>query len=137
MQIKRQIIGDLMRLIILVSLLIILIITTAFISFLKISSTSTDLLNNLETLEEYVHLEQWEKAIKTGHKINQQWDQANSFFSLMIDHEQLHDLNIIITRISSLIEHRQKEKTITEIRIARKLIENIPEEEKPLLKNIF
>ena len=126
-----------MKVIILVIILLIIIFLGAIGGYQLISRETANLIEHFDQLEKDIETNNWQQAKFTGQQIVEQWEQANKIFSLMIDHGQLHDLSISISRIDILIQLEEKQKIIPELFIARDLIKNIKEEEKPLLHNIF
>lgn len=126
-----------MRTLTIVSILMVLIFSGAFYGFYKVYTISHDLNNSLEQLERDIRKGKWEQAQDTNRKVEKHWEQADRIFSYIIDHEQLHDLNISLSRISGLLELKDYQGLLPEIKIARSLIQSVYEEEIPLPKNIF
>ena len=126
-----------MRTLIIVTILMLLIFSGALYGFYSVYSLSRELSNSLEQLENHIREGRWQQADNTNEKVTKQWEKADRVFSFIIDHEQLHDLNITLSRITGLLEQKDRKRLLPEIKIARNLVHNIYEEEKPLPQNIF
>ena len=118
-------------------ILMVVIIAIAVGSLFFILSVSNNIFNNLEKLEKNVSTENWDEAEITFKKIQKEWEKGKSFFPLLVDHANLHDLNITLTRISSLLRVRFKREILPEISVAKELSKEIYQQEKFSLKNVF
>ncbi len=126
-----------MRRVIIISIMFIAIITAAVASFYTIQSLANNLTDTLDQLEKEINNEEWSQAENLNNNLKNDWERAERVVTLFIDHADLRDLNISLNKISFLIEIEEKNELLTEISIARDLIQNIPEEEKLLLRNVF
>lgn len=91
----------------------------------------------LADLERSVQNSNWARAEKNSIILNNTWQQRQRYILLMKDHGELHDLDITLTRIKTLIKMKNSETLLTEISVARKLVSNIRDQEKFSPGNIF
>ena len=118
-------------------ILMIVILALGVSSLFYILSVTNNLSNNFKKLEIYINGEEWDQAYKIFKIIEKDWEKANSFFPILVDHANLHDLNITVTRISSLLKLKNKKELLPQISIAQKLSREIYHQEKFSFKNIF
>lgn len=126
-----------MRVYLVVFILMIIVFGGAIAGYFTISSTTDSMINILEQLKEEVEAGNWDQARQTQKQVLNEWDRANTIFSYLVDHEQLHDLDIKLHRLSGQLKFEQKSRILPEIEISLDLVKNIMDEQKPLLKNIF
>lgn len=96
-----------------------------------------DLTDLLDQLQKEIDKDNWVAAEEMKKDIAEKWEYAHSLFPVLLDHAEFHDLSITLTRIMALIELEQKNKLIPEIAVARRLIQEVTEQEKLKLENIF
>ncbi len=93
-----------MRSLILIIIVLLILFSASFTGYHLVASISTDILDDLEILEEHITAGNWEEAREKEKEITAHWDKANAIFPIIIDHEQLHDLHITLARVSALLE---------------------------------
>ncbi|MEJ6949769.1 DUF4363 family protein [Natronospora cellulosivora (SeqCode)] len=123
--------------IIAVILLIIFIFTLAIYGYNKLSAYAEDIYILLNDLENNIKNDNWDMANIHKEKLKEKWDESQKRIALMIDHTDFHDLNIVMTEIYFLIEQRERDKVLREITIAKELTQQLAEQAKPILENIF
>lgn len=126
-----------MRLITGVIIMLIVITIMSIITNHYIITTSNNVHNLLVKIENNIHNNNWQNVLLLNKKLNKKWDKAQNIIPILIDHAELHDLEITLARISSLIQQKNKGKIFAELSIAKKLIKNIQDQEKLNFKNVF
>ncbi len=120
-----------------VLIMLIIIFSIAYAGNNYLENSTSKLKNILLNLKNYTILNKWEKAKSLDIKINNKWNSLSKIIPILKDQGELHDLEITLTRISVLINQKNKKELLSEIAIARKLLTAIYEQEKLLLENIF
>lgn len=120
-----------------VSLLVIMIILLLIGSYFLISKYAENIMVNLDDLDKASKDEDWLTASIIEKKLNKNWVKAKRILPMMIDHIELHDLEIFIARKSALIELKDKQRLLIEISAAKELIKNIQLQQKLSIRNIF
>ena len=109
----------------------------AVFSYYTINSTTETMIQNLEQLKQEVEEENWDKARQTQQQLLSDWDRADRIYSYLVDHEQLHDLDIKLHRLTGQLEFEDPKHIIPDLNVSLDLVNNIRKEEKPRLENIF
>ncbi|MFW6380914.1 MAG: DUF4363 family protein [Bacillota bacterium] len=120
-----------------IGFMLVLIVTIALMGYKQIADNSQEIHTLLGKLEIATTDNNWHDAREYNRKLQKKWNQALRLLPALIDHEELHDLEIGLARISVLVEEQQKPLLLPEISVARRLIKNIQNQEQPRLKNIF
>lgn len=120
-----------------VTIIIIFIVLLSLGGIFYVNNTTAGLNEDLSVMEESINNGQWNKARETFKKVNKSWEQATNIFPLILDHAELHDLEITLARIESYIEQKDKANILPEIKISLELLKNIKKQQKMSLQNIF
>jgi hypothetical protein len=127
-----------MRLSISITIMLILIIIASIGGYYIIVVLANNVGKELEILQDYIDKEKWKEARKSSMDLLKKWNKSQYFMTILVNHSELDELEVRLAKISSMINIKANKKEILpEIAIARKLIENIPEQEKLSIKNIF
>ncbi len=117
--------------------MLIIIFFVAFTANNYLKNSTEFLKNDFQNLRHYTVSSNWEKASNINNKINVKWEKVSKIIPILKDQGELHDLEITLTRISSLLEQKNQKDLLLEISVARKLLTAIYEQEKLSLENIF
>lgn len=126
-----------MRLITWVIIILVMITIISTMGYRYLLTTSDNLNQLLVKIKTGIHNNNWKQVKQLKRQLNTKWNQAQNIVPTLINHSELHDLEITLARISTLVEQKSKEKLLPEISIARKLTKNIKGQEKLNLRNIF
>ncbi len=98
---------------------------------------SQGLYASLEQLKTAVEEEEWEKASLDLQQLDKNWKKADAWWTPLMDHRELDQLDQTITRIDGFVRQRQQEDAFVEINVSRRLVERIQERENLSMRNIF
>ncbi|MCK8816547.1 DUF4363 family protein [Natroniella sulfidigena] len=118
---------------------ILLVITLSLVSYgyIATNNRADQLISKLNALEDNLNNNHWENIKNNTESLNQAWEEANFTWSILMDHNEIDKLDLSISKIISLIELEEKEKALTELRIAKELARQMPSNEKIRIENIF
>jgi len=117
--------------------MLIIIFSIAYTANKYLEDSTMKLKNDLLNLKKIATLNNWEKANHLDTEINNKWHNISKIIAILKDQSELHDLEITLSRISFLVNQKNKKELLLEITIARKLLTAIYEQEKLSLENIF
>ncbi len=120
-----------------IAILVIFIFIAALMASQEVSESYQQLDTLLLELRNEVLEENWSSAKNTGEKLDLTWTQIMRYLPTLIDHSEVHDLEIRLALIITHLEYQKKDHLLPEIAVARELASNIKEQEKLSLKNIF
>jgi ABC-type transport system involved in cytochrome bd biosynthesis fused ATPase/permease subunit len=122
-----------------IGIMLLLIVVLSFSAYMyKLTNDlSQDLSASLEQLKQAVEEGEWEKAAKDLQQLNRSWKKADAWWTPLMDHRELDNLDQTITRVSSFIQQRKQEEAFVEISVSRRLVEKIRERESLSMRNIF
>ena len=122
-----------------IGITILLIITLAITAYgyTFTMNSAEDMLNNLTELESSVEENEWAQAKQQIDELISNWEEINSIWGLLLDHTEMSKLDISINRINKLIELEDQEKTLVELALTKRFLQQIPENEYPRFTNIF
>lgn len=126
-----------MKVLIGVLILVTLTIILSFYGYNLIVHYTDNLVGYFDDLEKAVKNGDWSQAKITKKKMNSYWFETKKFLPAVIDHGELHDVEIFIARISTLIELKEQEKVLIEISGAKEILNHIPIQEKLTIRNIL
>lgn len=126
-----------MKLIIGIVLLVVAINVFAFLNLHYTMSFSEEIIDTLEILREKVEREDWDKTPGSINLLEKQWENADAWWTPLMDHREIDLLEQTIVRVIQNIELKQKNEALVEIALAKRMTKNIMEKEQPSIKNIF
>ncbi|MCK8825160.1 DUF4363 family protein [Fuchsiella alkaliacetigena] len=122
-----------------IGITILLIITLAITAYgyTFTMNSAEEMLNDLTELENSIETNNWPQANKEVDELISKWEEINSIWGLLLDHTEMSKLDISINRINKLIELEDQEKTLVELALTKRFLQQIPENEYPRFTNIF
>jgi hypothetical protein len=126
-----------MRKLLPITILFIAILSLGIWSYLRIDTTSKELLSRLDTIEALVKEEDWNGAKEATSQLKEEWDEVQSFWSIFLNHKEMDNIDLSISKLSKLIASENSLMLPSELATLRLFIGHIPERESLSLKNIF
>lgn len=126
-----------MKVLLSVSLLVLLTIILAIGSYYMIENYVDLIQGDLNELELATSNNDWDQAEIIDKKLVKNWTKAHNFFPILIDHSELHDMEIFMAHQTMLIERKEKGELLVEISAAKELIQNISLQQKLTISNIL
>ncbi len=129
--------GEFMKLNIFIIFLLLFIILISFVGYNLTENKVENLKKYLDIIQNDINESNWQKAESNIQKLNNDWKIIRKNFSLIIDHEALHDLDLSLTRLELYLKQKNKKKCGLEIHLSKKLLDDVKYKEKLSLENIF
>lgn len=126
-----------MRMLVFALLIFALLLGFGTYSYYYINDTASALLDSLDPLEENVWSGNWYEAEKKFAMLRAAWDETSPKWTSLLDHQELDNINITMTRVGKFMETKDMPGFMSELAELRMLIEHIPEKEAISIANIF
>lgn len=120
-----------------------MIILTAFIIGMSVftqwllNKDSLRLEQPIEEIEKSAKLEDWNQSEHNLKKVNDIWSQVKGTWSALIDHQEIDNIDVTLSRLEMLVQAKDVPSLLSEAAALRKYIGHIPAKEKLSLENIF
>lgn len=124
------------RMIVLMAVITALIIVSGLLAHRSVRDDSVKLEKNIETVQDSIRAEKWDSASDALDRIRNDWT-AIKTWSALIDHEEIDNIDITITRLEALLEAKEAASALSEAAALRRLVTHIPEREKLSMENLF
>jgi len=124
---------------IVIAALIIFMVLVGFaaFSFYYLSNTANTLLTDVESVEKSVQAKDWQQAEKKFGELDLSWERTSGIWARLIDHQELDNINITMSRIEKFIETKNLTGFMPESAELKLLFKHIPEKEALNLENIL
>ncbi len=120
-----------------------LVILTAFIilsglyAYKLLDDDSIKLAKTIDEIIESSKSGDWERSANEMHKIDSDWRNMKHAWSSLIDHEEIDNIDVTLSRLQILNEVKDITSLLPEAAALKKLISHIPEKESLTIDNIF
>lgn len=121
--------------IILSVLIVILVGSYVFYNYIETSSSFID--KELRVLDTDIRNSKWNSASSGILIVENKWDKMKDRWALLIDHQEIDNINISMSKIKQYIEAKDAVDSLAEISALKLLFEHIPEKESLSVKNIL
>ncbi|NLH96978.1 MAG: DUF4363 family protein [Clostridiaceae bacterium] len=129
--------GIMTRMIVLMAVITALIIVSGLLAHRSVRDDSVKLEKNIETVQDSIRAEKWDSASDALDRIRNDWTAIKKTWSALIDHEEIDNIDITITRLEALLEAKEAASALSEAAALRRLVTHIPEREKLSMENLF
>jgi len=102
-----------------------------------LAATSRDLESRISEIEESTKAGNWVKAKEGIEAIEANWQQVEKSWSILLDHIEIDNIDISLSKISRYIESENTSLALAEVATLKMLITHIPEKESFRLTNIL
>ncbi|WP_298198021.1 DUF4363 family protein [Desulfosporosinus sp.] len=126
-----------MRTLLTIVVIVMLLLGGSFTSYRYIQTTTQTAGEHLELLEQSISIEKWEGAQKELSTVQQSWEKNNTWWSILLDHEEIDTINICLSRLESLLARQDVTLSLAEVSTLKLLFENLHDKEKFTLKNVL
>ncbi|MGI6686363.1 MAG: DUF4363 family protein [Bacillota bacterium] len=122
-----------------ISLLVIFIgvLGLGFFIISSLSHSAVDISENLTQVSHAINEEDWPKAKEQFSQVKEKWNQHKQWWAMIIDHHEIDNIEISLTRTDEYLSHQDLSLTAGELAVLKHYLEHIPETEKVSWKNIF
>lgn len=117
--------------------IIVLIIVLDLISYKYLDKTSNNLSDMINFVQSDIEKENWSKAEKNIDTMEKEWDKVNKKWAILIEHREIDEIEMNMTRLKSHIDTKNKDLSLAELKSLKMLIKHIPLNEKLSIENIL
>ncbi len=117
--------------------LLAIILTFSIYMYNLTSDLSEDLSYDLEQLKQQVERENWDETALYLEKLNKNWDRADAWWTPLMDHREIDQIDQTIIRVIGFVHQHRKEDALLEITVAMKMVERVLEMEGVGIKSVF
>jgi len=117
--------------------IVLLLLGGSFTSYRYIQTTTHTTGIRLESVEQFVSLQNWEGAKKELSAVRESWDNNNTWWSILLDHQEIDRINLSMSRLEKLLNRQDVTLSLGEVSTLKVLFENIYDNEKFVLENIL
>lgn len=118
-------------------IIVIILLGGSFASYRYIETATQTTRMQLEVVEQSVSLQKWEGAKSELTFVREKWVNNNTWWSILLDHEEIERINLSISRLEKLIDRQDVTLSLGEVSTLKLLFQNIHDNEKFVLKNIL
>lgn len=126
-----------MRTLITIFSIFIMLIGGSYTSYRYIETRTQTMGALLESVEDSIIVQKWEGAQADLNIAQQNWKADNTWWSIILNHQQIDNININMKRLEKFILLQDVSQSIGEVTTLELLFENIFETEVLNLENIF
>lgn len=98
---------------------------------------SGKLVQSIEEAEESVRKNDWNQAAAQIEQITKTWEGIKGMWSALVDHQEIDNIDVTISRLQALIKTRDTSSVLSESAAMKKYVNHIPNKEKLSLDNVF
>lgn len=125
------------KVIIALVLLAVAIGATSVYSFYVLRITSSKLEKEISAIEKSLQNNNWVSAGKNLEKMQKSWSKAKKAWTVMLDHSEIDNIDITLSRLSSYVKTKDLTLSLAETASLKQYIKHIPEKESTNISNIF
>jgi len=126
-----------MRMLVFALVIFALLLGFGTFSYYYIDHSANSLLAGVNSMEQGARAENWNQVRKNFTDLQLTWDKTKPKWTALLDHQELDNINITMSRVKEFMETRDKPGFMTELAELKIFIKHIPEKEAVNLANIF
>jgi len=126
-----------LRTLITILAIVLLLAGSSFVSYRSVETATQTMGALLESVETSITAQQWEGAQEELKTAQQHWSHDNTWWSIILDHQEIDDININMKRLEKYISIQDFSQSLGEVTTLRLLFEHISNTEMFTLENIF
>lgn len=126
-----------MKPLIIIIVFTLLIVAGGCFTLYALNSESQKLNDSLTALEEDIEKQSWDEALKKLEKFHSKWDKVSSIWSMLVDHYEIDNIELIISQLTSYVKTQDKNEALSKMSSLKTLIKHIPAKESFNLQNVF
>jgi hypothetical protein len=128
-----------MSIIVITSLTILtaLIIVSGLYAHKLLCDDSVKLVNEIDDIIQSSRSGDWERSADKVRQMDIEWKIIKRTWSSLIDHQEIDNIDVTLSRLQILIETRDIPSLMPEAAALRKIISHIPEKESLSIDNLF
>jgi hypothetical protein len=114
-----------------------LIISSGIYSHKLLSDDSVKLVKAIDEIIQSSDSGNWERSADEMRRMDSDWRKIKHTWSSLIDHQEIDNIDITLSRLQILIEIRDTSSLMPEAAALRRIISHIPEKESLSIDNLF
>ena len=120
-----------------ISILMAIILGSSFISQSILFKTASELETELSEVENNTVSNNWDEAKSSLKKVREKWSGAKKIWAVLIDHMEIDNIDISMTRVEKYILCKDTSSALAEASALMKYIRHIPRKEALNMENVF
>ena len=126
-----------MRTLITIVIIVILLLGGSLTSYQYIQTSTQALGVPLEAVEQSISTQKWEVAQKELNTAQQRWDKNKTWWTVLLDHQEINNIDISMNRLEKYIETHDFSLSLGEVSALKLQVDHISDTEKLNLRNIL
>lgn len=114
-----------------------IIIVSGILVVVFLESSSKELVNAMEGIEDGTKNEDWEKVKQDLSLVEDKWSKVKGKWSMLLDHIEVDNIETSLTKMATYVETQEKSLALAELSTLRQFVKHIPRKEAFGLENIF
>ena len=106
-------------------------------AYYYVDNTANHLVTKASAVEKSAEARDWAQAEKQFGAFHTSWNRTSSKWTVMLDHQELDNINITISRAEEFLKTRHLPELMSEMAELKMLLKHIPEKEALNLKNVL
>lgn len=120
-----------------IGLLLILLAGATFWYSDYIQSSSSQLVQELDYVEQLIHGQNWDQANQEMERMQEEWKHTKKWWSAMLNHQEIDQIDITLKRVEKYVEGKSSLLSLGELAALRLLVDHIANTESFSIENIF
>ncbi len=117
--------------------LTLLMLIVSFYTINYLEKTADDMADALIKIEKAVREQAWMDADSYVKDLRKTWEHNRSYWAVLIDHEEVDNIELSLTHVTSYIKAADAREALAEISGLLLFLKHIPQSERLTLENIF
>lgn len=126
-----------MRTLITIFSIVVILLGGSFSSYQYIKTSTHALAVPLETIEQSISAQKWAVAQKELNAAQQRWDKDKTWWTVILDHQEIDTIDISIKRLDKYIEAQNVPLSLGEVSVLKLLVDHIADTANFNLRNIL
>jgi len=126
-----------LRTLITIVIIVILLLGGSLTSYQYIQTSTQALGVPLEAVEQSISTQKWEVAQKELNTAQQRWDKNKTWWTVLLDHQEINNIDISMNRLEKYIETHDFSLSLGEVSALKLQVDHISDTEKLNLRNIL
>lgn len=120
-----------------ITILTVLIISLSVFALSILKKDSYRLERSISQIVNSAEEENWDKAKNELKQINLAWNEVKGTWAALIDHQEIDNIDVTLSRLQMLIESKDASASLSEAAALKKFINHIPDKERLSIANVF
>ncbi|MDR3586436.1 MAG: DUF4363 family protein [Desulfosporosinus sp.] len=118
-------------------IIVVLLLGGSWTTYRYLQTTTQALGTQLETVEQSISTQKWEVAQKELNTALQRWDKNKTWWTVLLDHQEIDNIDFSMTRLEKYIETQDMPLSLGEVSTLKLQVNHISDTEKLNLQNIL